>query len=100
MSNENNEYTLNYEKLYLGKKEMLEVIDQAVKNIKASDIGSRRLTLGVLGVKALIGVVDEKTLNVIWNEIIKFTDELRYKNAKKDPDSMLHKLNQLKSDET
>ena len=74
-----------YEKLYLGKKEMLIVVDNALKNMKDSKMSSKKLTFGVLAVKGLIKITDEATLNAIWNEIIKFTDELRHKNALNDP---------------
>ena len=90
--NENSEYTLNvsdkvpdeianYEKLYLGKKEMLQVIDNAMKDLKDSNFSNTKLRLGVMAVKGLVSLTDEQTLNVIWNEIIKFTDDLRAKNA-------------------
>ena len=64
---------------------MLKVIDNAITDMKSSKQSSKRLELGVLAVKGLVKLCDEDTLNVIWNEIIKFTDELRHKNALNDP---------------
>ena len=76
-----------YEKLYLTKEDMLKVISNAEKSIEGSDVMTMKkklkLKLGVSGIKMLVGMTDEETLNVIWNEILIFTDDLRYKNAKK-----------------
>ena len=75
-----------YEKLHLTKDEMKNVIDRAYNDIKKSKQGSKKLLIGVLAVKALMATQDEATLNFIWNEIIKFSDELRHKNALNDPE--------------
>lgn len=65
---------------------MLDIVTKAQKEIDLTNKGfidKIKINLGLRGVKLLIAKNDNETNNFIWNEIIKFTDDLRYKNAKR-----------------
>lgn len=76
----------NEETLLLTKKEMLKVLDKAREDIDLSKKGiidKLKIQIGLRGVKLLISKNDQTTNNYIWNKIIDFSDDLRYKNAKR-----------------
>lgn len=85
------------EKLLLSKSEMLEIVEKARKDIDTSNKGiidKIKINLGLRGVKLLISKNDQDTNNYIWNKIIEFSDDLRYKNAKRT--DLLKKLSEIK----
>lgn len=77
----------NYEKLFLTKEDMYKIVDNATGLIQqAGELTKMRrakILISVNTVKMLIALNDEETLNIIWNEVIKFTDYLRTRNALK-----------------
>lgn len=77
---------------------MINIIEKAQKEIDLTNKGiidKIKINLGLRGVKLLVSKNDNETNNFIWNEIIKFTDDLRYKNAKRT--DLLKILQKIKS---
>ena len=80
---------------------MLEVIDNAEKGLENAKDRTKfekiKLKVGLAGVRFLISSNDDTTLNVIWNEVIKFTDQLRYDNAKEGNNTLFETLKKINS---
>ena len=77
----NNIKEFNPDRLVLSKDQILEFCDKVLSNWKKDPNQNRSNIVAMTAVRTSVYWTDEESLKAIWNEILKWSFELMYKNA-------------------
>jgi len=78
---ENQSENLVPEEIELTKKDILDFCDRVIEKWQRDPSITNQNFLSMCSVKASVSLTDDESLKAIWNEILRWTFELLYKNA-------------------